>query len=299
MSKMIEDLGFETEWVMQGIHQYKAEAARRLGEQWGSVEAGTKALWMLDILAKDLDHGHRAMVEADERHLLATNPDTALREERDTAAKELRRVYLRAREAYVAIHGENAAEKAGFERVADRVPHRFRRRVEHLVKSLAKTKAPEVRESFLRPLDHKELIAALMPLYKRLAAALDALGSGQRRAEGTRIGRREALARHRAELRNAVGVCVQLFNLAGMTEEASRLRPTVRRRARRKGEEERLAGPGGRADVQRPLPEGEDVGEALVPSVGRRRDGSVTGRDPALQHHHARRTRGVVRQASE
>jgi hypothetical protein len=230
-SKMVVDRQARGADVLAALAVHGGEVADGLRREVGDAAGGVAQLQA--TLRRRLEGRLEALVAADEEHLAATGDLVAARRRRDAAARELYRLLVAVRKLAEGLYGTGAGELLRIEgRVAQRpVPMlRQARRVMARLADPAMTR-PERRFASATA-DEGEWAELLAPAIEALAAALDSADRARRRAESTLLAKTEALAAYDLAHGRLARYGEALFELAGLPEYASRLRPRVRRRGR-------------------------------------------------------------------
>lgn len=194
---------------------------------------------LLDVLADGLEVRGREMVAADAGHLDELGGDPKYREMRDEANERLIGKYIAQRSVFIGAFGETAAAEVGFEPVVDRGPKRLELQVQRVKERL---ESPDFEMPPLKAggisIDPAGFAQGFEPEYGRLVAANADVMRELRNAESALIAKHEAMAVYDLWFHWVAGAWESLLRLAGMSEEAQRVRPSLRRPGRRSEEAE-------------------------------------------------------------
>jgi hypothetical protein len=230
-SKMVVDRQAVGRDVLAALAVHDGEVADGLRREVGDAAGGVAELQA--TLRRRLEGRLEALVAADEEHLAATGDLAAARRRRDAAARELYRLLVGLRRLAEGLYGSGARELLRIEgRVAQR-PVPMLRQARRMMARLADPAVPRPERRFASATaDEGEWAELLAPAIEALAAALHSTDRARRRVESTLLAKTEALAAYDLAHGRLARYGEALFELAGLPEYASRLRPRGRRRAR-------------------------------------------------------------------
>lgn len=228
-SKMVVDRQGLGRQVLTAMEVHAGEVAAGLGEEVGEAAGGTGV--MQRELRRRLEGRLAVLVAADEEHLDAVTELAGARGRRDPAAGELYRLLVRVRRLAVGIYGAGATELLGLcGRVSQR-PVVMLRQARRAVGRLLDPAVPRPEKLFAgTTVDEGEWVERLAPMIEALARAVDEVNVARRRTESTLRAKTEALAAYDLAFGRLARYVEALFDLAGLPELASRLRPRARRR---------------------------------------------------------------------
>ncbi len=160
-----------------------------------------------------------------------------LKVSRLSANRNLRRVAEKAATAVIgvrdqvfSVYGEEVAVDLGFARVTPTAPGDVLENCLHLEGRLSNPpELPEPGPGRL-PIGLKALLGALAPLFRELERAMAEYRKILRESQTALFGKRRAIKAFDMDFRYLSGTAENMFELAGMPEEAQLVRPSTRRR---------------------------------------------------------------------
>lgn len=216
--------------VAQGVERALMPFARPGKSNLGVVE-------LVSLLSRSLGAASDALVAADQTHLAELGDDGPVRAARDQVASRLRERLVVTREILLGLYGGEAVRALGFDSGTPEEPLALARFAQGVLEKLGKSALPKSRVAGAR-FDAAEAATELRALHAELERALQGVDLEAREAEATLVRKQAALDDYDARFTAVATVLEGLYRLAGLTELAGRLRPSVRRAGQTAIEEE-------------------------------------------------------------
>lgn len=232
------------QYVVASLRKHKRRLGRILGRELREplAAAGIEIDLgdLIGVLADHLEAQGKAMIADDRAHIAEIGDDPKYREIRDEARDELASKYVKQRDIFTKAYGEARAREVGFESNVDYDPDRLVLQVEQ-VKELMVSPAVELSTKPVKGLafDLTEFVEGFEPELGNLRAANDELKQEWREAEEKLIAKQRSMKSYDGWFTATAEVGAALMTVAGMEEEARRLRPSLRRPGRRAKEAEK------------------------------------------------------------
>ncbi len=184
----------------------------------------------LDHVIDNLEHRLRVLVDVDHAKLHEADKESLTREHQTWIAWQLRDQYMRQRNAFVSLYGEELARQVGFETVTEREPagimFQVRRAVEGLIDGRVDPGEPV---AGIR-VDPAPYGRALLPKLRELEAAVRQVDLDDHSTAGRLRLKNLATEKHDEVYGPAATLLVAAFQLAGLPELAEWVKPVERRR---------------------------------------------------------------------
>ncbi len=190
--------------------------------------------WALQLFFLEVLRTLRGRVEDTERsHVDELADDAEPRSRRDSADSTLRSRMTELKSFFIGVYKPESVEALGFPRVLGRTPEELLRQVDHLLGHLRAADlvlpAPIVGEVSL-PL--ADIATSLQPLADDLRTALTDVGREVKEANLTQLDRNRAVEEYDKAFLGIARTLETLYRLAGESELADQVRPSVRRPGR-------------------------------------------------------------------
>lgn len=238
-SSRFNSCNFVVSSIRQNRPKLLTNLTKTLGEPLPEDRSIPEIGEFIDVLADGLEARGQNMVAADSVHLTEIGGDPRHREVRDEANEVLIGKYIAQRGIYTGAFGEAAASAIGFDSVVDREPKRLELQVMRVKEEL---ESPDLELPALRAggisIEPVTFAQGFEPEYSRLVAANADVLRELRKADSSLIAKREAMEMYDRWFLWVAGTWESLLKLAGMFEEARRVRPSLRRPGRRSEEAE-------------------------------------------------------------
>ena len=216
-----------------------ADLSEKLRAELAEGEDMPDVALLLELMGRRMGRYRQRLLDRSAEHIEELAADTALREMRDEAMKELTRAYITTRYTVSFGYSPKDAEKLGFEVNVATDPEAMRLQVLRLLNNFAK---PEVQE--LRPVVPtvqfvpSEGEATFRPYLDNLTTALAGLNEEKRKADETLLAKKAAVKENDLEFVQ-ISRCIETtFAFAGREDLAERVRPSSRRPGRRQAAED-------------------------------------------------------------
>lgn len=180
------------------------------------------------LVARALDDAGKRMVAADEAHIAELADDAAPREARDSAATALYDEIVDLRDWLKGLYGAGALRPLGFSSDTPRDPVALERFAGEVMSALGKATLPKPLRKGVK-WDPGETLEKLGAMRAALNTHLKDVAREVREAQATLRTKNDALAAYDERFGRAASFLVGLFNLAGETALADRVRPSARR----------------------------------------------------------------------
>ncbi len=223
-----------------------------------------------------LETGEGEVVAAEDAHMKQEVKVSRLRTERDEKAKDNHGKLVAVRQGFDGLHGDKGSFEAAF--VKGKVPRNAKRLVGQLEQSVTLLNDPAVAPRTLKVagfnVEYSAVASDLEAGRLDLKATVDQLDEVSKLAEGTMLARREAIDELRRTVIWAGRSAEGLFERAGESELAKRIR-TSTRRPLRPSEEQAAAGEQA-ADEQQSADEASSGGDSAVAEPASESDSGST-----------------------
>lgn len=189
-------------------------------------------------LRRELTTAREDLVAADQRHLAELDNDRELRSRRDEVVNDLRSDFGQLRDTFRGLFGPDDAAKLALEGPTEREPATVLRVAQDVVLRL---RDPAIALSQPRfqgfTVDTEALVAQLEPKTAELSAIFDELNRQARAAEVTQRQKNLAMEAFDATFLRIARLLEAIFELAGLSDLAARVRPSTHRPGRREADE--------------------------------------------------------------
>ena len=259
LSKVVHYAVEHSHWVESAIRAHRDELVRRLEGRWRHLVPASAAFpdlaTLLDVMAADVAERRATVVGCEERHLAILAENDSYRGPRDQGVAELTRAYYYARDSYESAYERSATKALGFDYLIEENPRRLKRQAQRLIRRLREPwteppKPEQKREHVVKP---SFLLKVVEPPFLSLSQALDDLRAGELRAQASVQAKKKALAQLKPTVSSVSKMAEMFLRLAGMEEEARRIRFAAFKASQR-----RKKSPDGNGDETTETPQDEE-----------------------------------------
>ena len=248
-------------FVCESLRQHKDRVQERFEAEWERRRPGTtppRVDEVMEFMADDLDDCTSTMMSSLDDHLIETASDGVPREERQGSVGEARSAYQYIRDHSVATYGKEEALAMGFDLATEKHPWRLARQMGRVLGFFRARDPEEViqpKDETRRPtaMTAGHVVSVLAGPHERLTQVLSSLVTEVKGAQTTYIRKEADHGEYVKKFTRYAGAGEALLRMAGLDEEANRVKPSTRR-------------PGLRA-VADPELEGEDDSAPADPNV--------------------------------
>lgn len=224
-------------YVCESLRRHKDKVQERFEAEWERRRPGTPAPRVdevMEFMADDLDEATSTMMSSLDDHLIETASDGVPREERTDSVGEARGAYQYIRDHSVATYGKEEALAMGFDLATEKHPWRLARQMGRVLRVFRARDPEEViqpRDETRRPtaVTAGHVVSVLAGPHERLTQVLSALVTEVKDAQTTYIRKEETHEEYAKKFTRYAGAGEALLRMAGLDEEADRVKPSLRR----------------------------------------------------------------------
>lgn len=233
MSEMTKQITARNAWARVVCNAGRIHGPRAAIFLAGSTDGlegfdGNQVGPFINALCRSLDNATDRMVASEKRYTQDRSEDVAARDRRDDAYTIARDTLSGVRGAAESILGPKGLRTYGIPSPLPRTPDQLITVLSNTIHLLNENPV-NTSNMFGQTFDSAHMVALLTPLHDELRAAVEFVATESRETERAMLERNEAVADWERVYRGTAGVLSHFFLLSGMPEQASRVRPTIRR----------------------------------------------------------------------